>query len=111
MRVRLGDVDRDAERLLPPAESDGSGVGINYVDATLGPLRAKLEDGRKVTLKRRGLRLTLKIGSVTGSGLLRRLEHGPDPRNVLRCALEEAARDAGAAFVEHDGAFYLDVEG
>ena len=39
---------------------------------------------------------------------LRRLEHGPDARDLLRHALEEAARDAGFAFVEEDGRLFLD---
>lgn len=110
MKVRLGDVNPRAETLLPPAQPDGSGVGVNYVDAYLKAFKTTLEDGRKVLCTRRGLKLTLKVGSAQGEGLLRRLEHGPDPRDLLRHALEEAAADAGVAFREEDGGVFLELD-
>ncbi len=110
MKVRLGDVNAKAEALLPPAQPDGSGIGVNYVDAYLKALKATLEDGRKVLCTRRGLKLTLKVGGAKGEGLLRRIEHGPDPRHVLRRALEEAAGGAGVTFSEADGELFLELE-
>jgi hypothetical protein len=50
---------------LPPTKLDGSGIGINYADAYLKPLKLTLPDGRKVACKRRGLKLTFTIGDST----------------------------------------------
>ena len=108
MRFKIGDVNPKAEALLPPSQPDGSGVGVNYVDAYLKPFKLTLDDGRKVTCKRRGLKLTLKVGKVSGEGLLRRLEHGPSERDMLLHALNEAADGVGMEFVEENGALYLD---
>jgi hypothetical protein len=85
-----------AEAHLPEKELDGSGVGVNYVDAYLKSIKVTLPDGRKVACKRRGIKLTLSIGERSGEGLLRRLQHGPDVSVILREALLEAARNAGA---------------
>ena len=38
---------------------------------------------------------------------MRRLEHGPDVKRVLREALDEAAKDAGVAFEVESGAMFL----
>ena len=59
---------------------DGSGVGVNYVDVIAKASKLTLPDGRKLLLKRRGLKLTLAIGDKQGEALLRRLDHGPDVR-------------------------------
>lgn len=96
MRVILPIDDALASAALPEHKPDGSGVGINYADALLKPLKLTLEDGRKLAFKRRGLKITLTLGDKSGEGLLRRLEHGPDPRQIVRRAIEEAARNAGA---------------
>ena len=109
MKVRLGQLPQDAERHLPDAEPDASGIGVNYAEAYLKVFKRTLEDGRKIICKRRGLELTLKIGDRTGTALLRRLEHGPDVRDILDHALREAAADAGAAFSVEDGFVYLEI--
>ena len=109
MRTRIADVAQAAADLLPPAKPDGSGVGANYVDAYLKQFKTTLEDGSRVACKRRGLKLTLKIGSRKGVAILRRIDHGPDPKVILRRALEEAAVNAGSTFVEEDGALFLEV--
>ncbi len=109
MKVRFLTPDPAADQLLPPNRRDGSGVGVNYVDACLKPLKLTLSDGRKVACKRRGLKLTLSIGDKSGDGLLRRLAHGPDEKTIFHEALAEAARNAGAEFIVEDGVFYLDV--
>ena len=96
MRIELGPENQDADNLLPDVKDDCSGIGINYADAYLKPFKKILDDGRKVSCKRRGLELTLKLGDKTGKGLMRRLEHGLDPKEILRQALNEAARDAGS---------------
>ena len=109
MKIRLGDVNPKAAALLPPDQPDGSGVGVNYADAYVKAMKVTLEDGRKVLCMRRGLKLTLKIGKAKGEGLLRRIDNGPDPRNMLRLALEEAADGVGAEFVEEDGGVWLEM--
>ena len=110
MKYRIAAVNEQAEGLIPPAKPDDSGVGINYVDAYLKPFKATLDDGRKVLAKRRGLKVTLKIGDGSGDGLLRRLEHGPDVKTMLRRALEEAADQVGAVYSESDGVIWLETE-
>lgn len=109
MKVRFFAPDPANDHLLASHRVDGSGVGINYVDASLKPVRLTLEDGRKVTCKRRGLKLTLTIGDKSGEGLLRRLANGPDEKNMFREALVEAARNAGADLIAEDGVYYLDI--
>jgi hypothetical protein len=93
--TKLCDINPAAQEKLPPASPDKSGVGVHYVDAILKPMNTKLPDGTPVLCKRRGLKLTLTVGTKKGEGLLRRLEKGPDPRIMLTAALEEAARNAG----------------
>lgn len=106
-KIELGPENREAERLLPNVKDDGSGVGINYADAYVKAIKLTLDDGRKVAAKRRGLKLTFTIGERSGEGLLRRLDHGPDVKNMLRHALEEAAANAGARFFVEDGVMKL----
>lgn len=105
--IEIGPVNESAETLLPPETSDGSGVGVNFVDAWLESLRTTLDDGRKLRGTRRGLEVTLELGGERGKGLLRRLEHGPDPRIVLRHALDEAGQELGARIEEREGRVYL----
>lgn len=107
MTIKICDVPATAERWLPENESDASGVGINYADAVLKGMKTTLPDGRKVLAKRRGLEITLKIGEATGKGLLRRLDHGPDVRRILRQALADAGRDAGVGIEINDDAIFL----
>jgi hypothetical protein len=106
-RIVLGPENQDADKLLPETKDDGSGIGINYADAYLKPFKKILEDGRKISCTRRGLQLSLKIGDKTGKGLMRRLQHGPDVKMILREALNEAASDAGAVFAVEDGMMSL----
>jgi hypothetical protein len=109
MKVRLFAPDPAHDRLLGGHMVDGSGVGINYVDACIKPVKVTLPDGRKVTLKRRGLKITLSIGDRAGEGLLRRLANGPSEKKMFSEALAEAARHAGAQVSFEDGAFFLEV--
>jgi len=108
MKIKLPLDEAQAEAFLPEHKLDGSGIGINYVDALLKPVKLTLDDGRKVAFKRRGLKITLAIGDKSGEGLLRRLAHGPDVKPMLREALKEAARGAGGQIFFEDGAVYLD---
>jgi len=110
MKVTLGPENPEAEKHLSIRKHDGSGVGINYVDAYMKGLKVTTPDGRKVTFNRRGLKLTFAIGTRTGEGLLRRLQNGPDEKTIVRKALEEAARNAGARFDVEDGMLILDID-
>jgi hypothetical protein len=109
MKVLLGRENPDAEKLLPPTRDDGSGVGINYADAYLKVIKVTTEDGRKVFAKRRGLKITFTIGDRNGEGLLRRLDNGPDEKTIVRKAIEEAVRNAGARFDVEDGLMVLEI--
>jgi len=109
MRVTLPINEAQAEPFLPEKKADGSGVGINYADALLKGVKLTLEDGRKLAVKRRGLKLTMTLGDRTGEGLLRRLEHGPEVQVMVREALREAARNAGAEIHFEGGSVTLDA--
>ena len=74
---------------------DKSGIGVHYVDAFVAPLNAALPDGTRVSCKRKGLRITLRVGAKKGDGLMRRLAVSADPVVMLAAALQEAARAAG----------------
>jgi hypothetical protein len=109
MKVRIGEPPPEAAAVLAAPEPDASDVGINHADAYLKVFRQTLADGRKLACKRRGLELTLSLGERKGTALLRRLEHGPDVREILHQALVEAARDLGGELTLEDGALYLET--
>ena len=109
MKVRIAGEDLLAEELIPPAAPDNSGIGINYADAYIKPMNMQLENGPKIACKRKGLKIILSIGEKTGEAVMRREDHGPDVRNMLRRALEDAAQVAGAQFSVEQGAMYLEI--
>ncbi len=92
---KVCDIDPAAAAKLPPHAPDKSGIGVHYVDAFLKPMNATLADGTRVACKRRGLKIVLTVGAQKGEGLMRRLDVGADPVQMLRAALQEAARAAG----------------
>lgn len=110
MRVTIEVDEAQADAHLPEAKPDGSGVGVNYAEQMLKPFKLTLPDGRKLQAKRKGLKITITVGEKSGEGILRRLEHGPDVKNIFRKALEEAARNAGASIEFQPNAIHLDVE-
>ena len=94
--IKLCDIDPAATAKLPPAFTDKSGIGVHYVDAFVKPMNAALPDGTRVACKRRGLKVTLKVGlTKKGDGIMRRLTVSKDPVVMLRACLEEAAQAAG----------------
>jgi len=107
VKVRLCDVNAAALEKLPEHSDDKSGIGVHYVDAFLKPMNTKLEDGTPVKCKRRGLKITLSAGGRKGEGLMRRLEVGPDPVQMLAAALQEAARSAGVELTVESEAIFL----
>ena len=109
MKIRLADENTEAKQLIPPTAPDGSGIGVNYVEAYIKPLNVELDDGTKVSCKRKGLKITLSVGDKTGEAILRRIEHGPDAKNILRQALETAAQEAGSKLLFEDGGVWLET--
>jgi hypothetical protein len=93
--IKLCDINQAATEKLPPGFRDKSGIGVHYVDAFIKPMNAALPDGARVSCKRKGLKLTLRVGAKKGDGLMRRLQVSPDPVVMLRAALDEAAKNAG----------------
>ena len=93
--IKLCDINQAAKEKLPPGFRDKSGIGVHYVDAFIAPMNAALPDATRVSCKRKGLRLTLKVGLKKGDGLMRRLDVSPDPVVMVRAALQEAAKAVG----------------
>ncbi|MGB2867135.1 MAG: hypothetical protein WBD36_01680 [Bacteroidota bacterium] len=95
---KLCDIDKSAKEKLPPTTADKSGIGVHYIDAFIKPMNKTLEDGTRVACKRKGLKLTLTVGTKKGEGLMRRLDISKDPVVMLKAALQEAAKAAGIEF-------------
>jgi len=93
--IKLCDINPAAAAKLLPAFPDKSGIGVHHIDAFVKPMNAALPDGTRVSCKRRGLRITLRVGTKKGDGIMRRLEVSRDPVVMLHAALQEAAQAAG----------------
>lgn len=93
--TKLCDINPAAKEKLPPAFTDKSKIGVHYTDAFIKPMNTKLADGTRVACKRKGLKITLTVGTKKGDGLMRRLDVSPDPIVMLQAALQEAAKAAG----------------
>ena len=93
--TKLCDINPGAKEKLPPVFAEKSGIGSHYVDAFLKPMNTKLPDGTRVGCKRKGLKVTLTVGTKKGDGLMRRLDVSKDPVVMLSAALQEAAKAAG----------------
>jgi hypothetical protein len=109
MKVKLCDLNPAVLEKLPAKTEDKSGIGVHYVDAYLKPMNAKLEDGTAVKCKRRGLKITLTVGTKKGEGLMRRLQVSSDPVVMLDSALQEAAQAAGVALTVENGSVFIDA--
>jgi hypothetical protein len=92
--VKICDINQAAKEKLPPAFNDKSGIGVHYMDAFIKPMNTKLEDGTRISCKRKGLKITLTVGTKKGEGLMRRLDVSKDPVVMLNAALQEAAKAA-----------------
>jgi hypothetical protein len=104
--TKLCDINQAAKEKLPPNFNDKSGVGVHYVDAFIKPMNVKLADETRVACKRKGLKITLTVGTKKGEGLLRRLDVSKDPVVMLQAALQEAAKSAGVDLqINEDGIF------
>ena len=93
--IKICDINQSAKEKLPPTFTDKSGIGVHYTDAFIKPMNKTLEDGTRVGCKRKGLKLSLVVGTKKGEGLMRRLDIGKDPVVMLNAALQEAAKAAG----------------
>src|SRR6476659_9090717 len=93
--TKICDINSAAQDKLPPAFAEKSGIGVHYTDAFLKPMNAKLPDGTRVSCKRKGLKITLAVGTKKGEGLMRRLAVSKDPIVMLNAALADAAKAAG----------------
>src|SRR6478736_1064237 len=93
--TKLCDINVAAKEKLPPTFAEKSGIGAHYTDAFIKPMNTKLADGTRVACKRKGLKITLTVGTKKGEGLMRRLEVSKDPIIMLNAALNEAAQAAG----------------
>ena len=109
MKVFVTKENLDAEKLIPPGAPDNSGIGINYADAYIKPLNTTLENGTKIVCRRTGLKVSLTIGDKVGDAIIRRVDHGPDVRNMWRTALEAAARKAGSQFIVDEQGISLEI--
>jgi len=93
--IKLCDINAAAKEKLPPTFAEKSGIGSHYVDAFVKPMNTKLPDGTRVGCKRKGLKITLTVGTKKGEGLMRRLTVSKDPVVMLQTALQDAAKMAG----------------
>src|SRR5213083_606129 len=93
--IKLCDINQAPNEKLPPAAIDKSRIGVHYTDAFIKPMNTKLPDGTRVACKRKGLKITLTVGTKKGEGLMRRLTVSKDPVVMLSAALQEAAKAAG----------------
>ena len=107
MKTKLCDVNQAAVEKLPPKMDDKSGIGVHYVDAYLKPMNGKLPDGTAVKCKRRGLKITLQVGTKKGDGIMRRLQVSKDPIVMLDAALKEAAKAAGVDLTIEDNQVFI----
>jgi hypothetical protein len=104
--IKICDINKEAGEKLPPAFLDKSGIGVHYTDAFIKPMNVKLEDGTRISCKRKGLKIVLNVGTKKGEGLMRRLDVSKDPVEILNSALQEAAKDAEIELkITDDGIF------
>ncbi len=73
---------------------DKSRIGVHYTDAFIKPMNVKLDDGTRISCKRKGLKIMLVVGTKKGEGLMRRLDVSKDPVVMLNTALQVAAKAA-----------------
>jgi hypothetical protein len=106
--IKICDINKEAKEKLPPSFIDKSGIGVHYTDNFIKPMNVKLEDGTRISCKRKGLKITLVVGTKKGEGLMRRLEVSKDPVVMLNAALQEAAKSAELELkITEDGIFLL----
>ncbi len=109
MKIKICDENLTAGDMLKPEKNDRSGIGVHYVSAYIKPMKSvTLEDGTKLTCKRRGLKVTLAVGDKKGEGLMRRLDVSKDPVVMLQAALKEAGSKIGVQILAENGQLFLE---
>ena len=93
--IKICDINPAAKEKLPPVFNDKSGIGVHYTDAFIKPMNKTLEDGTRISCKRKGLKISLVVGTKKGEGLMRRLDVSKDPVVMLNAAMQDAAKAAG----------------
>jgi hypothetical protein len=106
--TKLCDIAAAAKDKLPPQFTEKSGIGVHYTDAFIKPMNTKLPDGTRVACKRKGLKITLTVGTKKGEGLMRRLDVSRDPVLMLKAALDEAAKAAGVVLQLTDTEIFVE---
>ena len=104
---KLCDINQAAKEKLPSVFRDKSGIGVHYVDAFIAPMNAPLPDNVRVSVKRKGLKVTIRVGAKKGDGIMRRLQVSSDPVVMLKAALQEAAKAAGVQLEVTDNAVMI----
>jgi len=105
--TKLCDINQVAKEKLPPTTPDKSGIGVHYIDAFIKPMNTKIENDVRVSCKRKGLKITLTVGTKKGDGLMRRLDVSSDPTVMLNTALQEAAKAAGVELKITDSEIFV----
>jgi hypothetical protein len=105
--IKICDINKEAKGKLPPTFIDKSGIGVHYIDAFIKPMNVKLEDGTRISCKRKGLKITLAVGTSKGEGLMRRLDISKDPVVMLNAALQEASEAAGIGLKLTDDEIFI----
>jgi hypothetical protein len=107
--IKICDVNKEAKSKLPPEYPDKSGVGVHYTDAYIKPMNTKLEDGTRISCRRKGLKVMLRAGEKKGDGLMRKLDVSRDPVVMLQAALLEAAENAGVELRITDDEIFMAI--
>ena len=110
MKLKICDINTAAFEKLPPNAIDNSGVGVHFMSAYIKPMNVVLEDGTKITCRRRGLKITIGVDTEKGIGLMRRLEISKDPKVMIQAALREAAKNIGYTYSEEGNEIYLEKD-
>ena len=106
--IKICDINQAAKEKLPPTFNDKSGIGVHYTDAFIKPMNKTLEDGTRVACKRKGLKISLVVGTKKGEGLMRKLDVSRDPVVMLSAALQEAAKAADVEIKISDSEIFVE---
>jgi hypothetical protein len=107
--IKICDLNQAAKEKLPPVFNDKSGIGVHYTDAFIKPMNKTLEDGTRIACKRKGLKISLVVGTKKGEGLMRRLDVSKDPVVMLNAAMQEAAKAAGVELKITDTEVFVEL--
>ena len=100
MRYRIADEDQDAEKLIPPSQPDGSGIGVNYTDAYIKPLMASYLGRLEDRLQAEGVQCRIFL-MHSGGGIIS-IQNAAD----FPVRLVESGPAGGAVFAAHIAARY-----